>query len=135
MMAIHAGPLSKIIKKFLLVAVAFSFPFLMASALARRFDIAAALAVGAAVGMGDNAIMLGGIVKGSKKSGAKAFALMKKSMLERILVAGAACFLAAKAGINILWFFLAFCLTHVACLVFMVIIAQEDAKFPKCGKE
>lgn len=112
-----------------------SLPFIIVAALARKFAVSGALAAGFAAGICDSAIMLGGIARGSKKSGTRAFAFMKRGMLARIALAGAACFLAVKAGINMFCFFLAFCLMHVVCFVFILIIAREGIKLPERGKE
>ncbi|MDR3349148.1 MAG: hypothetical protein LBO03_06055 [Acidaminococcales bacterium] len=134
-MPIRSDSPLKIIGRFLLAAGLVSLPFVIAASLMRKFAVSAALAAGFAAGAVDNAVMLGGIARSSRKSGAKAFALMKRNMFLRVAIAGAVCFPAIKAGINMFWFFLAFCLVHVVCLVFVVIIAREGAKLPGRGKE
>jgi hypothetical protein len=127
-MAISVNSLPRILRQFWLVAGALSLFFVAAAAIAREFDLACALAAGFAVGTGDNVIMLRGIAKGAKKSWARAFVLMKKNMLIRLVFVGLACFLGIKARINMLCFFVVFFSMHMLCLLFLVINAWEGAK-------
>jgi hypothetical protein len=79
-MSVCSNKFSKVWLKFLFASGAFALFAVSLSVSWQRFDVAVALAAGFVAGIGDNCIMLRGVEKGAKLSGAMSFVVMKNHL-------------------------------------------------------
>ena len=82
------------------------------------------ITTGFLAGICDNFIMFAGIQEGSCEEPAKAFTIMKKNLVKRMVFTVVAFLVAIKASIGMIVFFIAFFGIHFVSLIFVILNAR-----------